>query len=367
MKQFDVAIVGGSFAGLSCAKHLSLQGVNTLVLERKKSIDYYTQSTGIFVKEIAEQISLPHSLSRKITGIRLYTPNMNCIPLSSPNYYFLATHTSKVLQWMADRARISGTTIRCNQRVVNSVTKNNRLTLVTSKDSQFHCSYLVASDGAKSQMAKQQKLGQNQHFLLGVELEVTGFDHLDNNAMHVFLDSHFAPGYIGWLLHGVKHTQIGLAVNYPNKPDIHGFLKKLHSHFGGKVKILSRRGGLIPSGGIVSPLSNTHACILGDAAGMVSPLTAGGIHPAIQIGETLANSINQYLNNGGPPPYKNVHLPSYRGKKLLRRTYNTLTPPNWVLNQIMDTEIARRIAKIIFFHNRGLLCARAWREIILGY
>ena len=49
-------------------------------------------------------------------------------------------------------------------------------------------------------------------------------------------------------------------------------------------RILSRRGGPIPCSGIVRPLATEQVMLIGDAAGMVSPLTAGGIHNALRFG-----------------------------------------------------------------------------------
>lgn len=38
MKEYDVAIVGGGFAGLACARKAASQGMRTVVLERKADL-----------------------------------------------------------------------------------------------------------------------------------------------------------------------------------------------------------------------------------------------------------------------------------------------------------------------------------------
>jgi flavin-dependent dehydrogenase len=226
----------------------------------------------------------------------------------------------------------------------------------------------VGADGAKSTIARQFNLGRNHNYLLGVENEVAWHDAIDPNFLHVFLDPILAPGYIGWIVPGVNALQVGLATRYPNKPALKHFMRKLGAHFAIDWQVLGQRGGLIPCGGVVSPLARGRVCLLGDAAGMVSPLTAGGIHPAIEIGEALGEAVADYLQADGKPPHHQLRsqLPAYRVKRNLRRLFDTFTPPTAVYNHMIGHPFFKRIAQIIFFHHRGLFCKEAWRDILRG-
>ena len=117
MDSYDLAIVGGSFGGLACAGAAAARGVKTLVIDKKKTPDTYTQSTGIFVKEIADQVDLPAKLVNKIHGVRLYSPNFNYIDLVSPGYYFLATDTCAILKWFSEHAEKNGADLRYGKEV----------------------------------------------------------------------------------------------------------------------------------------------------------------------------------------------------------------------------------------------------------
>jgi len=369
MKHYDLTVVGGSFAGLACAREAALQGLKTNVYERKATPGAYTQSTGLLVKEVAQQLSIPEHLTRKITGVRLYAPNMQFIDLTSPNYYFLATDTGALLEWMARQVKIAGGVVHSGESVgtsTNSIIATEKKILLPQQ--QTSCSYLVCADGARSKLARQLQLGVNRHFLCGAEYEVMGFEHVDSDKLHVFLDSEHAPGYIGWLVPGVHAAQVGIAVKPSCTPKLQPFLEKLARHFNAKTSIVCGRGGLIPCGGIVSPMARGNICLLGDAAGMVSPLTAGGIHPAIEQGTQLGQYIADYLRYNAPAPDKALRdkLPKYRTKQLLRALYNRYTPSNDLLNYSVTNPLFKRIAQVIFFHNRGLLCREAWRDILWG-
>ena len=365
MTDCDLAVVGGSFAGLSCATQAAKNGLNTQLFERKIAPGAYTQSTGIFVKEIAEKMALPPSLIRKISGVRLYSPNMNYIDLSSPEYYFIATDTRKVLSWMADQAQSAGVEIHSSAQVDTVEQTSSRVLLP-----EHHTSarYLVAADGANSDIARQLQLGRNQHCLSGAEYEIDGFDELEDDKLHVFLSSTYAPGYIGWLLKGVNTLQLGVAAKPGRHIKLRPFFEFLKNHFNSKAEILSGRGGLIPCGGIVSPWAKGNVCLLGDAAGMVSPLTAGGIHPSIEVGERLGGAISEYFATGGPMPHQRINslVKRYPVKRRLRAAYNTVRIPDAVYNGLISNSLFRKAAQLLFFHHRGLLCRQAWKDILFS-
>lgn len=141
----------------------------------------------------------------------------------------------------------------------------------------------------------------------------------------------------------------------------------MDSKFGGKnSRIIRRRGGFIQCGGTVSPISKHNVCLLGDAADMVSPITAGGIHPAIEVGRMLEIAISDYLQDSGQLPEKEIakHIPSYLFKNSLRKLFSFFTPPNYLFNFLIANSTFKKSAQLIFFHHRGLLSKKAWDEII---
>ena len=365
MKTYDLIVVGGSFSGLSCATAAANRGLRTVVLDKKQRAESYTQSTGIFVKEVADTIDLPRKLSRRIDGIRLYAPNLNFIDLHSPSYHFVATKTQSVLAWMARQAQTAGVRLNYNCKVGNLQQHREGVTVM---EPELRCRYLVGADGVKSSVARQFNLGVNSAYLLGVENEVASHPAIDPNFLHVFLDPILAPGYIGWIVPGVDVLQVGLATRYPNKPALKHFMRKLGQHFQVDWQVLQQRGGLIPCGGVVSPIAKGRVCLLGDAAGMVSPLTAGGIHPAVEIGQALGEAVADFIYYQGDLPQRRLqsHIPAYRFKRNLRHLFDTFTPPTFVYNHVIGHPFFKRIAQVIFFHHRGLFCKEAWLDILRG-
>lgn len=364
MKKYDLSIVGASFAGLSAAKTAALGGCETIILERKPTVKDKIHTTGILVKEILEQWNVPTTLVKQITGIRLYSPSLDWVDLESPEYSFYTTDTANLMQWYAQDVKKYGVNIKTNTNYRGSYLSDDYHVFPFNK---FKSRFVLGCDGARSSVAKNYQLGKNKHFLIGAEAEYETIDDIAQNRLHVFLDSEFANGYIGWIAPGVECTQVGLASKYPSKLNLHGFIKKLHTLFKfDQAELLGYRGGLIPCGGVVKPYYKDNVMLIGDAAGMVSPLTAGGIHPAIEIGRYSGEAISQYLYDGD---LRHIHslksiIPNYQTKQLMRWIHDHIHIPNKVYDVILTNPVFRSVAQTVFFHHRGLLTFAAWRDLV---
>ena len=103
-EDFDVAIVGAGFAGLACARSVALRGMRALVIERSSAEKRVIRTTGLLVKEAAERWEVPARLTRRVRGVRIYAPAMRYVDLQAPGYYFLATDTAALMQWLTHEA-----------------------------------------------------------------------------------------------------------------------------------------------------------------------------------------------------------------------------------------------------------------------
>src|SRR5215472_15745801 len=108
MARFDLIVVGGSFAGLACARTAALRGLRVCVIDVKSEPGARVRTTGILVKEATDDFDVPSHLMRKVRGVRLYSPQGYALDLSAPGYYFQATDTPELLRWMAAEAQFAG-------------------------------------------------------------------------------------------------------------------------------------------------------------------------------------------------------------------------------------------------------------------
>lgn len=361
--QDDVLVVGGSFAGLCCAEVVADAGLKVRVIERKASSGSQPHTTGILVKEAAELLGVPASYTHRLEGVRLYSPSLKHIDLISADYYFLATDTSALLDWLAKQAQSRGVRLNYGSRIEHV---QHNAQAVSLNCGEYGGRYLVGADGARSSVARLCGLQQNRQFLFGVEVGVHNMRGVDPNLMHVFIDPQLAPGYIAWVLPGVGMTQVGLAARYPQRPQLDRFLHRLSRVFDlSAAKKLEYRAGLIPCGGTLSDIAKPGVMLLGDAAGTVSPLTAGGIYPALSTAEQAGNAIAEYMQAEGAEPSRLVRksMPNYHGKRLMRRAYDLLPGSPLLVEGLMKSTLFSMLAQTVFYHHRGLLSRAAWQDI----
>src|SRR5579864_5139599 len=310
--RYDLVIVGGSFAGLACARTAALRGLKVAVIDSKPEPGARLRTTGIVVKEASDDFDLPSRMMRKIRGVRLYAPNDRSLDLSAPGYFFQATDTAGVLRWMAGEAERAGAKLLYGE-AFNGGTEHARGVAIPSLG--LHAGFLVGADGARSRVADCFGLDRNRHFLAGLEIECEPVEQLDARFLHCFADSRIAPGYIAWIVPGVDRTQIGVAARRPAKPDLGELLLRLRTVLDiREIKVVARRSGLIPSGGTLRRLGSDR-----------------GPHP---VGALLREA------------------PRYRVKRMLRRLLDT-APSNGLINAFLMTGPMKAIAQRAYFHSRS--------------
>jgi len=355
----DLVVVGASFAGTACAIAAAQRGLHVVVLERKRDPGEKLRTTGIIVKEAAERTLLgdiPASMVRRVEQVRLYAPSLKQVALAAPGYYFLTTDTPAVMRWLAGQMRANGVDLRLGQ----SFTGSSRVAEGWQVDGVGPTGYLVGADGARSRVARHCGLGQVRQFLYGIEYEFPGAMLTRPEALHCFISKRYAPGYIGWVAQNPGGIQAGLALRHdPQRarvPDIDGFLLRVGQAAGlpRHLRPGHTRAGLIPCSGPVFDLARDRAILVGDAAGVVSPVTAGGIHSAWEHGWTVGRAIAAHLRDGGPAA-EAVALeaaPRFRFKRALRWAYDRMQF-DWPFDLLLHSPPLRWAAEQVYFHRRG--------------
>jgi flavin-dependent dehydrogenase len=358
----DCAVVGASFAGLACATALARAGVSVTVLEKKADPGEKLHTTGIIVKEAVDQIALldalPAHLVRRINGVRLYAPKLRHIDLTAPGYYFLATDTPNVMRWLATQAESVGARIAYRTPFQDAQRTRSGIDLGEVGTARF----LVGADGPHSRVAKTFALGQTKKFLFGVEYEYAGIELEQPDALHCFLDRRLARGYIGWIVAGVGVVQVGLARRVragglTANEAMGRFLEKIapiHDFRG--IEPSAVRAGMVPCGGVVRPVAAPRVMLVGDAAGMVSPVTAGGIHTALKHGQAAGHAIADFLNGKSEDPHGWFvrSYPRFRAKRLLRFLFDHFQS-DLLFDVLLGTRPMRTAASLVYFHQRGVL------------
>lgn len=306
MQPYDVCIIGSGLAGLQCAGLLSSQGFHVLLADRKSSVGSLVHTTGIFVRKTLEDFAFPERfLGAPVRQVRLYSPSGKSLALSSPHDEFRVGRMGPLYEHMLDKARAMGCSWMPETHFVASRSSVHGSSVrLESGGSQFEIEtrLLIGADGACSRVAPSLGLASNRQWIVGAE-EVWRDTLVEGEpAFHCFLDAKLAPGYLAWLVHDGEEIHVGVG-GYSERFHVSAALEAFKERIAHVAdwntgKLVEKRGGRIPVGGLLSRISTERGLLVGDAAGAVSPLTAGGLDGAMRLSQYAASVASSFLRSG---------------------------------------------------------------------
>ncbi len=360
MNQCDVAIVGAGLAGLETARLLAEAGLDVVLIDRKATLFEKIHTTGIFVRRTFAEFDLPEEgLGDPIRHVVLKSPSGKVLPLEAPRGEFRVGKMGVLYSALLNRAQAAGATwlpmtsftgLELGPAVVT-------LHLKRAGDSlSLQARYVVAADGATSRVAPALGLEENTRWIVGAETVRPSALHEAEPHFDLTVDAKLAPGYLAWVVDDGHECHIGVAgagKKYKPAEQLRNYEKQLM--IDEAAPIIERRGGRIPVGGILRNISNEYGLAVGDAAGAVSPLTAGGLDPCLRLSRLAADVIIGRLLNDEPNAYLRYNGEHFRGRfstRLILRRVLEIARSNALVNLgmwVLRTSLGRRFAAKLFF------------------
>jgi flavin-dependent dehydrogenase len=362
----DVLVVGAGLAGLHTATLLARQGHDVLLAERRAGLAGAIRTTGIFVRKTLDDFPLPpECLGPPIRRVVLYPPNLRRpVSLTSGRDEYRVGDMAPLYETSAVSAAAAGVRIALGTRYAGRQGDTFHL---AGRDgpTAVRARFVVGADGARSRVARDLGLDRNQHLLVGAEevFEVPGSD--EPPTFHCVLDPSLAPGYLAWVVNDGRHAHVGVAGYADRYPE---GLRRAVERFGASApglagverpEAVERRGGLIPVGGLLRRISCPDGLLVGDAAGAVSPLTAGGLDPCLRQAQFAAEVLDDALRAGRPDVMSNYDgsalRPHFRGRLMLRRGLAHVRTPAAAAAAftLLRTPLGRAAAGRVLFGDRS--------------
>jgi flavin-dependent dehydrogenase len=362
MKSYDVILIGGGLAGLQFARSLAGTGASILLVDRKPDLTVGVHTTGIFVRKTFEDFDFPAAaLGPPISDVSLYSPRLREIRLRSKKPEFRVGKMDVLYRSMLRECVRDGVETSLGTRYIGTETGSEGVSTVVleKRGVRFNveAKVVVGADGAVSRVAKDLQLDENAEWIVGCE-EL--FPSKSREArLHCFLDAELAPGYLAWVADDGEDVHIGVggyASRFEPRAALKEFKKKVrHVYDCGETRPLETRGGRIPVGGILSNIGNRHGILLGDAAGAVSPLTAGGLDPCMRLSRFAADVVAERLRAGDPSVLFNYSGRQFQSRFVtriwMRRALAMFTNQRLLELgcRLLNTAVGRPLAAHVFF------------------
>lgn len=364
--EYDVVIAGAGLAGLVAACELAQGGWRLLVVDARPAVDSRVHTTGIFVRRTFEDFALPPDcMGPAIRRVVLHSPAGRRAELRSAVDEFRVADMPALYRRLLAQAQHAGVEYQPATRYVASRAVEGGSTVeLDSRSEATHvrARLIIGADGAMSRVARDLGLDENREWIVGVEDVLEGSLHPGEPELHCIVDPQLAPGYIAWLADDGESVHVGVG-GRPDRFQPAAALACLYARLLADPRFVGlrglrraeRRGGRIPVNGLLGRIGCARGVLIGDAAGAVSPLTAGGLDPCYRLTRRATSMVARVLE-GAPAGL----LEAYSGapfqrhfarRRRSRRLLESLRHPLLVELAFggLRTPPGRRIARRVLF------------------
>lgn len=298
---YDIIVIGGGPGGSTVAREAAARGARVLVLDRATFPRDKPCGGGVNLR--AARL-LPFDLApvveRTITGVRFSLRMHGSFTRRYPGVLTYMTQRRLLDHFLIERAVAAGAELR-EREPVRSIETNGRVT-VRARGGIYTGDVLVGADGANGVTARLAHLAGPRDLAVALEGNIA----ISGRAADVWndtlaLDLGGIPGGYGWLFPKGDHLNIGVGGWKYTAGSFRPHLERLTRHFGlDPAALRDLRGHHLPVRRRGAPIAHGRVLLVGDAAGLVDPLSGEGIYAAIASGRMAAGHALRAIDGRAP-------------------------------------------------------------------
>ena len=295
--RYDVIVVGAGPAGSTAARESSERGLSVLLLD-KADFPRDKPCGGAVTVRAADLLpfDIGPVVERTMTGLRLTTRRSGEFARVSADNLVYMTQRSKLDEFLVQLAVEAGVTLHTSTGVKEIERMPGGVAVLTDHG-RFEGRAMVIADGANGQVAR----------MSGIEVKLWHHVAFEGNVSppegvmapwddSFGVDVGGVPGGYGWIFPKGDHLNIGIGGWRYVGPGLRHALQELVEFYGFDPKDLwGLRGYHLPIRRQGSPLADGNIVLVGDAAGLIDPMTDEGIHSAFWSGRVASKHVAEYV------------------------------------------------------------------------
>jgi geranylgeranyl reductase family protein len=293
VERFDAIVVGAGPAGSSTAIHLARGGARVLLLDRARFPRDKPCGGGITGRALRNapcDVSPvgEHDVDRFVVRVGY---RRRAVRRASSTVIRM-TQRRRLDLHLVEHAAAAGVEFRDGVRVEEIAADEGGVT-ARAGGARVHAPYLVGADGANGVVARSVGLGDGIVRNVALEGNVP-WDALGPvpYAGSAWIELGTVPGGYGWVFPKGDHANLGVGGALEEGPRLRDHLDRLARAHGVDPSALDDvRGHRIPMRRIGTRASRGRVLLVGDAAGLVDPLSGDGIYEAFVSGRLAAEAI----------------------------------------------------------------------------
>jgi geranylgeranyl reductase family protein len=293
VERFDVLVAGAGPAGSAAAIHLARAGASVLLVDKSRFPRDKPCGGGLTGRALRHlpcdvEPVVEHVVDRMVVRVA-YGPK---VAKRSSQPLILMTQRRRLDLHLAEQAALAGATFRDGVAVAE-LDLGGREIEARVDGQTVRSSYLVGADGANGVVARAAGLGEG--IVRGVALEGNvSWEDLARASYDetAWVELGVVPGGYGWVFPKGDHANLGVGGWMSEGKTLRGRLDRLARVHGADPSSLEAvRGHRLPMRKPGAGATRGHVLLVGDAAGLVDPLSGDGIYEAFVSAKLAAEAI----------------------------------------------------------------------------
>ena len=297
MERFDAVVVGAGPAGSVTAYRLARAGARVLLADRARFPRDKPCGGGLTVRAVRElPFSVDPVVEEVVDRMELRLGYAARFERRGRRPLVLMTQRRRLDAYLAERAAAAGADFRDATRVT-AIRADAEGVEVTFDGGRAASAVLVGADGANGVVGR--SLGLGGDYAYGVALEGNAPHGAASAARHrgrASIELGVIPGGYGWIFPKGDHVNVGVGGWDHQGPHLREHLVRVCREHGiARERLESVRGHRLPLRRARSRPAAGRVLLVGDAAGLVDPLTGDGMFEAFVSARLAAASVLDLL------------------------------------------------------------------------